>query len=232
MDDLGWIREGLKKPGKTQSGLAKALGRYPSAVTSLLKGERDLKAREIAIVAEYLETEPPTDASPVAVPIMGYVGAGASVEPDFEQVPPEGLDTVDLPFPVPDGLIGLQVRGDSMLPRYDDGDVILVWQEQPQATESYVGEEVAVRTHDGFRYLKRLLRGTARGIYTLESWNARVIEGVRIAWVGEIYLTVRLGQMQRIRDRERARSRRSAKAREQETAGMGELPLGRDGEAA
>ena len=56
---VDWIRAGLKHTGKTRSGLAKALGRSPSAVTDLLNGHRRLRADEIAIVAEYLGIEPP-----------------------------------------------------------------------------------------------------------------------------------------------------------------------------
>ena len=51
---VDWIRAGLKRTGKTRSGLAKALGRSPSAVTDLLNGSRRLRAEEIAIAAEYL----------------------------------------------------------------------------------------------------------------------------------------------------------------------------------
>ena len=56
---VDWIRAELKRTGKTRSGLAKALGRSPSAVTNLLNGHRRLRADEIAIVAEYLGIEPP-----------------------------------------------------------------------------------------------------------------------------------------------------------------------------
>ena len=56
---VDWIRVGLKRTGKTRSGLAKALGRSPSAVTDLLNGQRRLRADEIAIVADYLGVEPP-----------------------------------------------------------------------------------------------------------------------------------------------------------------------------
>src|SRR5882672_1739590 len=58
-DALTWIREGLAKPGKSQSGLARAINRAPSAVSALMKGERDLKAKEIPLIAAYLEVEPP-----------------------------------------------------------------------------------------------------------------------------------------------------------------------------
>ncbi|MDQ0473212.1 LexA family transcriptional regulator [Labrys wisconsinensis] len=58
-DAIAWIREGLARPGKSQTGLARALGRAPSAVSALLKGTRQLKAREIPLVAAYLEVSPP-----------------------------------------------------------------------------------------------------------------------------------------------------------------------------
>ena len=167
------IRRGLKKPGKSKSGLAKALGLWPSAITALLNGQRELKAREVPIAAAYLELDVP---EPGEVRIMGYVGAGAAIDPDVEQVPADGLATVTLPFPLPDDMIGLEVRGESMQPRYDDGDVIVVYREQRRPLESFFGEEAAVRTRDGRRYLKTITRGKTRSTVTLLSFNARPIE--------------------------------------------------------
>ena len=46
---VDWIRKALVETGKTRSGLAKALGRSPSAVTDLLNGSRRLRAEEIAV---------------------------------------------------------------------------------------------------------------------------------------------------------------------------------------
>src|ERR1700721_3072642 len=81
---VDWIREGLRQTRKTRSGLAKALGRSPSAVTDLLNGTRRLRAEEIAVAAEYLGVEPPRlvgggrPSHPSGkVPLVGYVGPGA-----------------------------------------------------------------------------------------------------------------------------------------------------------
>ncbi len=79
---VDWIRAGLKRTGKTRSGLAKALGRSPSAVTDLLNGHRRLRADEIATVSDYLGIEPPRligggPPRPPSAPLVGYVGAGA-----------------------------------------------------------------------------------------------------------------------------------------------------------
>src|SRR4026207_1101643 len=92
MLDIRLIERGLEKPGKTKGGLATAMGVRPGAVSEILSGIRLIKASEIALIMEYLELN--------SVPIMGRVGAGASIEPEHEQVPPEGLGGVELPLPV------------------------------------------------------------------------------------------------------------------------------------
>jgi hypothetical protein len=110
-------RTGLEKPGKTKGGLATAMGVRPGAVSEILSGIRLIKASEIAPIIEYLELN--------SVPIMGRVGAGASIEPEHEQVPPEGLGEVELPFPIAEETIAFEVAGDSMLPKYENGDIIV-----------------------------------------------------------------------------------------------------------
>jgi hypothetical protein len=80
-----------------------------------------------------------------------------------------------------------------MWPRYDPGDVILCWREGADV-ESLLGFEAAVRTDDGRRYLKRILRGSERGSYDLESHNSPLIRDVRIVWAASIAAVVRAGQ--------------------------------------
>jgi repressor LexA len=186
--DIELIRVALDRPGKSKGGLAQAMGVGNSAITALLKGDRQIKAHEVPMIAEYLGL--------YSIPVMGFVGAGASIDPDFEQVPPEGLRTIDLPFPLPGDMIAFEVRGDSMLPRYDEGDVIVVWKEARRPLDSYYGEEVAVRTSTGRRYLKTVTRGKGRAV-TLTSFNAKTIENVKLAWIGEIYLTIRARQFKK-----------------------------------
>lgn len=133
------------------------------------------------------------------VPVMGYIGAGAEIDPEHEQVPPDGLDQVELPFAVPEDMIGFEVRGDSQLPKFSDGDVIVVPREQRRATSDLVGEEAAIRTYDGHRFLKRIMPGTRLHTYNLESANARTLLGVRIAWASEIWVIVPAGRLRHIR---------------------------------
>jgi repressor LexA len=200
MLDVGMIERGLRKPGKTKGGLAVAMGVRPGAVSEILAGARLIKASEIQPIIDYLELN--------AVPIMGRVGAGASIGPELEQMPPEGLGEVELPFPITEGTIAFEVVGDSMLPKYENGDIIVVYRDQRHPLSSFYGEEAAVRLKTGERYLKTIERGNAANVVNLTSFNAKPIMGVKLEWIGEICVTLPRGQIERLRGRATARSRR------------------------
>src|SRR5258708_34946712 len=110
MLDIKMIERGLEKPGKTKGGLATAMGVRAGAVSEILAETRLIKATEIAHIIDYLELN--------SVPIMGRVGAGAIIEPELEQVPPEGLGEGELPFPIAEATIAFEAAGDSMLTEY------------------------------------------------------------------------------------------------------------------
>lgn len=230
-----WLAAQLKAaPHGTRKALAAHLGVDSSAISRMTSDDPKKEGRmisgvELCRIAEYFHASlpvlpkvkvvrvepklPKIEAPPLQpnhiVPLMGYIGAGAEILPDFEQVPPEGLRDIELPFPVPEELIGLQVTGNSMFPRYEDGDVIVVWREQRTSFPSLVGEEVAVRTFTGHRYLKQLMAGKKKGTFDLRSVNEEndVIPGVRLEWASEIYVTVRAAQLQRVARREAAAGR-------------------------
>ena len=204
MLDIRLIERGLKKPGKTKGGLATAMGVRPGAVSEILSGIRLIKASEIAPIIDYLELN--------SVPIMGRVGAGAAIEPEHEQVPPEGLGEIELPFPIAEETIAFQVAGDSMLPKYENGDIIVVYREQRHPVSSFYGEEAAVRLKTGERYLKTVERGKSPSVVNLISFNAKPINGVKLEWIGEICLTLPRGQIARMRSKT-ARSRKGAKSK-------------------
>src|SRR3954454_13693639 len=203
MLDIRMIERGLEKPGKTKGGLATAMGVRPGAVSEILTGLRLIKASEIAAIIDYLELN--------SVPIMGRVGAGAAIEPEYEQVPPEGLGEVQLPFPISEETIGFEVAGDSMLPKYENGDVVVVYREQRHPVSSFYGEEAAVRLKTGERYLKTIERGKSGAVVNLTSFNAKPISGVKLEWIGEICVTLPRGQIERLRTKSTARARKAAK---------------------
>src|ERR1700722_19706148 len=203
MLDIKMIERGLEKTGKSKGGLAAAMGVRPGAVSEILAGIRLIKASEMAPIMEYLELN--------AVPIMGRVGAGATIEPEYEQVPPEGLGEVELPFPISEETIAFEVAGDSMLPKYENGDIILVYREQRHPLSNFYGEEAAVRLKSGERYLKTIERGKSPSVVNLTSFNAKPITGVKLEWIGEICVTLPRGQIERLRAKTAGRARKATK---------------------
>jgi repressor LexA len=205
MLDVKMIERALERTGKSKGGLADAMGVRAGAVSEILSGIRLIKASEIAPITEYLGLN--------SVPIMGRVGAGASIEPEHEQVPPEGLGEIELPFPMAEETIAFEVAGDSMLPKYENGDVIVVFREQRHPLSSFYGEEAAVRLKTGERYLKTIERGKSPNSVNLKSFNAKPIVGVKLEWIGEICVTLPRGQIERLRSKAATRSRKAAKAK-------------------
>lgn len=150
--DVTWIREGLKKPGKTQRGLAAALRLDPAAINRLLAGTRQLKASEVEKVAAYLEvrlqgihvkstqhaarTLPPGEAHEM-LEVRGMAEGG-----------PDGWnlwngDVIQY-IPRPANLIGVTgayavyVLGTSMEPRYNQGELAHIHPSKPVTPGSYV----------------------------------------------------------------------------------------------
>lgn len=68
--DHKWLKEMLGRPGYSQAGLAAALGRNPSAINRMVRGERQIKASELPIILKYLD-EPPGAGAFVAAPPPG-----------------------------------------------------------------------------------------------------------------------------------------------------------------
>src|SRR5689334_23598600 len=197
--DAKTIERGLKKTGKSKGGLAAAMGVRPGAVSEIFSGIRLIKASEVEPITEYLRLN--------WVPIMGRVGAGAVIEPEYEQVPAEGVGEVALPFPIEEDTIAFEVSGDSMLPKYESGDVIVVYRQQRHPLASFYGEEAVVRLKTGERYLKTIERGKSSSVVNLTSFNAKPINAVKLEWIGEICVTLPRAQIDRLRGKAAAPAR-------------------------
>ncbi|WP_245440286.1 helix-turn-helix domain-containing protein [Mesorhizobium sp. Z1-4] len=184
------IRHILRVGGETQSQLAQRVGVSQSTVNRWLTGSEPEGHNRDVINGLYATLA--TDVSEIipsrSVPLVGYLGAGGEVDPDFEQVPSDGLDQIELPFPLPDDMVAFKVRGTSMLPVYRPDTVIVTYREQKKPIESFFGFDAAIRTDAGRRYIKTINRGSTPGLVNLISWNDPVpIEDVRPAWIGEIF---------------------------------------------
>lgn len=197
------IREIRRQLDLTIEDLAERTGLSVSYIGRLESGERNLSVKNMNLFARALEVTSQELLNKVrevqrnVVAVMGRIGAGAEIMPEEEQVPPEGLYEIETPFSLPEDAIAFEVNGESMWPRYDEGDIIICWR-QGVVPDEVLGWEAAVKTSSGQRYLKRVLRGAEPGTFDLESHNAPPIRGVRLEWVAAIQSVIRSGQWRKL----------------------------------
>jgi len=120
-----------------------------------------------------------------SVPLLGLAQAGAGGFFDSAGFPAgQGWDEVNLPSQE-EGAYALEVHGDSMLPLYRDGDIIVV---SPTA-QLRRGDRVVVRTREGEVMVKLLQRQTPK-VLELLSVNPdhpnRTLEMSDVEWVARI----------------------------------------------
>jgi repressor LexA len=184
-------KEFAKRIGVSQGTVSKWLNEEQSPNTKQWDKVIDLIKSDHRLAELSIDLEPPA-----SVDVAGQVGAGAKIEDFFDD--DHGHYQAFLPFPAFGNFISFEVLGDSMLPKYDPGDVVIVWADQRRNVESFIGELCVVRLETGERYLKRLEPGSKPGLYRLESFNASPIVDVPIAWVGEIMSVVPAKQVRKI----------------------------------
>lgn len=121
----------------------------------------------------------PTVREPMKPHAVGYVGAGAEVIPLDDQ---GSGDPIDLPPPTAEAVI---VKGDSMYPRYQDGEKLLYLPERRSATD-LVGRECVVKLSDGRMLVKQIRRRIRGNRFDLASHNAPTIEDVEVEWAAPV----------------------------------------------
>ncbi|MER2536939.1 MAG: helix-turn-helix transcriptional regulator [Rhizobiaceae bacterium] len=120
------------------------------------------------------------------VPLIGFAQAGAGGFFDDAGFPVgQGWELVEIPGQSSDGAYALEVQGDSMLPLYRRGDVLVV---QPHAAVRK-GDRVVVKTVSGEVMAKVLERRTAR-LVQLASLNPdhpeRQVPLAEVEWIARI----------------------------------------------
>lgn len=118
------------------------------------------------------------------VPIVSYVGGGAEVFAIDDSAQGGGLEMVPAPIGMED-CVGAIIRGDSMHP-LRDGWLIFWQRDQAGVPEEAVGQLCVCQVKDGPTLVKDLRRGSKKGLYRLESWNAPTREDVRLDWASRV----------------------------------------------
>ncbi|MGK2870740.1 MAG: S24 family peptidase [Alphaproteobacteria bacterium] len=188
--------------GFSPSGLAKRAGldptifnrskrsqggklRWPS--TESLSRVLQVTGASIADFAQLIVPEMNTasrDSRPI--PVIGFAQAGTQGFFDDGGFPVGGgWDTVNFPGVGDENAYALEISGDSMLPVYRDGDIVVV---SPQA-DIRRGDRVVAKTREGEVMAKQLLRKTA-GRVELASFNPefplRTFSPGDLSWIARI----------------------------------------------
>lgn len=172
------LRRAMADRGVKPTTLSLKVGKNRTLVKDLMEKSLDVQLSTLIKLAGALEVPLADLIAAPRVSIVGYIGAGGTIV--FEDMGLE--DTVLRPPGISGTLIALLVRGDSMFPRYKDGDIIYIQRTHDGVLPEYIGEDCAVRLVTGETYIKQLITGSVPGRFTLVSVNAPVMENVEVEW--------------------------------------------------
>lgn len=188
------------RAGLSASGLAKRSGLDPTTFNRSKRITPDGRARWPSTeslakalaatgtsVDTFIELVTESSRTPAhAVPVIGLAEAGAGGFFDDGGFPVgKGWDEIPFPAVNDEHAYALEISGDSMLPAYRDGDVIIVSPSAPIRR----GDRVVVKTKDGEVMAKELKRRTSKSV-ELRSLNAehteRVLSIADMLWIARI----------------------------------------------
>ena len=164
--------------------LAEKAGMSVSYLWRLAHRERNLSHKNLAKIATALEVpQKELLGQNQMVPIVGYVGAGAVMHYyAFADSPDE---FVPMPENGNENTVAVEVRGSSLGSIFDTW---LVYYDRVQSapTSDMVGKLCVVGLADDRVLVKRLRRGSAPGLYNLESNTEGLIEDAEIVWAAKV----------------------------------------------
>ncbi len=169
--------------------------RWPSteSISKALQATDTSLAEFLNYIQGHGPDEHPSHPLPTAdkIPLLGMAQAGAGGFFDDGGFPAgEGWEQVDFPRGEHDTIYALAVSGDSMLPLYRDGDILIV---APNA-RVHAGDRVVVKTLEGEVMAKILQRKTTEKVELLSlnpdhknrSFNLSQLEWLaRIVWASQ-----------------------------------------------
>lgn len=178
-----YVREWLAYKGMKQSDLVERTDHNKSEISLWVNGKRRFNTDVLEEFAKIIGVEPadllrpPTAGKANEAVFVGKVGAGAVITRIDEGAHLGGVDK-------PGSWSGpnmAEIEGDSQWPLRDRWRVFY-GPEHQGISEKCLGMLCVVQTEDGRTLLKTLLRGSKKGLWRLESWNAPPMDDERLVW--------------------------------------------------
>lgn len=123
------------------------------------------------------------------IAVAGRVGAGAQVTLTDEYAMGDGLYKIACPPQIaPSGIVGVEVQGDSMVPVYQPGDVLIYTRLAMGVPTEALNRICIIEDRDGHVWVKHLRSGSEKGLFNLLSANptGQNMHDVALKWAAPI----------------------------------------------
>lgn len=189
MPDIGdRVREKREAKRWSQAYLAKRVGVTAQAIQAIEAG-RVKKPQNLTAIARELSVNPDylldgTNSETALVPVVGIARAGSG-EIDYSTV--QGfLGEVEAPEMSTPQTVALEVRGESMGGRIEDGDTVFYDDRREPVTTDLLGKICVISRRDGSIAVKKLMAGSRPGHFHLLSYNAQPEFDVEVVWAAKV----------------------------------------------
>lgn len=190
-DAASRIRALREARGWSQADLGRAIGMRQQRVHKIESGDQRLTVEDLAQIAGAFDMPAAAilgNFRPRMIPISGRVGANPEEQiVFFESAEGGGEGEIEAPPGAHDGF-AVEVRGNSMVPRYFDRDQIICRRLPGNDPRQALQRDCAVRLLDGRTLLKRVEPGSRRSVVTLRSYNAAfpLVSDVEAEWFAPV----------------------------------------------
>lgn len=136
MDINSWVRAARSKAGKSQEALASALGVTKGNVSAWENGRHKPKLEQVLAISRLTGYPPPPELAgynvapaPLGsrrIPLISYVQAGVWTGVVDNYQPGDAEDFLLTDMELSGGAFALEIKGDSMLPEFKQGDRVII----------------------------------------------------------------------------------------------------------
>lgn len=189
MSDLGdRIRAARKAKNWSQRELAQRVGVTPQSIQVIESGGVR-SPQNLAQIAQVLGVNPyflldGTLSGNALVPIIGIARAGTG-EIDYS-LGQGNLGEVEAPEMSTAQTVALEVRGDSMGGRIEEGDIVFYDDRREPVTPDLYGKVCVVQKRDGNVVIKKLQPGSRPGHFHLISYSAAPEFDIPVVWAAKV----------------------------------------------
>lgn len=192
----------------TQEQMAERLDISVGLYNGLETGKRRMNSDYLEMSAKIFGVRPSDliEEDPYPIAVAGEVGAGAQIPLTDAYTKGDGMYHVAAPAPLlkhgaPRGIVAVEVKGNSMVPMYQPGDVLFYSRATHEGIpEEDIGRPCVVEDEDGMAWVKQVKRGTEPGLFHLISLNpdADTLHDVRIKWAARVKLALPAEMVERL----------------------------------